>query len=249
MSDSVLALDLKTGRIKWHYQALAADMWNLACPAGTGANCPEGHGPDYDFGAGAVLARGRGGTEYVLAGQKSGWVFALNPANGQLAWKRRVGKGGGLGGVLFGMAAADGRLFVPISDYMVSDDHDMPPQPGVHALDIATGDILWRAAAKNVCGGRPLCNPGYSGAITTTSGLVLAGGDDGHLRIFDAATGGVVWDTDTARDYETVNHVPAHGGSIGGGAAPIAFKGDLIVPSGYGFSSKMPGNLLLVFGR
>jgi polyvinyl alcohol dehydrogenase (cytochrome) len=35
---------------------------------------------------------------------------------------------------------------------------------------------------------------------------------------------------------------------MSGGAAPIANDGELIVASGYGFVSKMPGNVLLVFG-
>jgi polyvinyl alcohol dehydrogenase (cytochrome) len=57
----------------------------------------------------------------------------------------------------------------------------------------------------------------------------------------------VLWDHDTLRDYATVNRVAARGGSIGGGAAPIAYKGLLIASSGYGYAAKMPGNVLLVF--
>jgi hypothetical protein len=45
-----------------------------------------------------------------------------------------------------------------------------------------------------------------------------------------------------------VNKVPGRGGSIAGGVAPLAYKGDLIVPSGYGFASKAAGNVLLVYG-
>ncbi len=99
----------------------------------------------------------------------------------------------------------------------------------------------------NTCEGRKNCDSGYGGSITVTPELVFAGADDAHLRIFDAASGKVLWDEDTWRDYATVNRVPARGGSIGGGAAPIAYKGMLIAESGYGFAGKMPGNLLLVF--
>jgi polyvinyl alcohol dehydrogenase (cytochrome) len=97
------------------------------------------------------------------------------------------------------------------------------------------------------CEGRKDCNPGFGGAISATPGLVFAGADDGHLRVFDAADGKVLWDHDTVRDYTTVNGVPARGGSIGGGAAPIAYQGQLIASSGYGYANKMPGNVLLVF--
>jgi polyvinyl alcohol dehydrogenase (cytochrome) len=80
-----------------------------------------------------------------------------------------------------------------------------------------------------------------------TPELLLAGSDDAHIRVYDAATGKVLWDMDTDRDFATVNGVPGHGGAISGGAAPIANDGELIVTSGYGFVSKMPGNVLLVF--
>jgi polyvinyl alcohol dehydrogenase (cytochrome) len=77
--------------------------------------------------------------------------------------------------------------------------------------------------------------------------LVLAGANDGWLQLFDADTGEVVWEVDTAVPFETINDVEAKGGSMGGGAAPIAQDGLLIVNSGYGFAGKMPGNVLLVY--
>jgi len=101
LSDSIVALDLATGRIKWHYQALANDTWNVACVTKTSASCPGNDSPDFDFGAGTVLAKGKDGKQYVLAGQKSGWVYALDPATGGLAWKTRVGRGSPGGGVHF----------------------------------------------------------------------------------------------------------------------------------------------------
>ena len=69
----------------------------------------------------------------------------------------------------------------------------------------------------------------------------------GHLRIYRAESGQVIWEVDTGVPFKTVNGVAARGGSISGGVAPIAYKGALIVPSGYGFASKPPGNVLLVY--
>ncbi|HKK23318.1 MAG TPA: PQQ-binding-like beta-propeller repeat protein, partial [Pseudohaliea sp.] len=45
-SDSVLAMDLVTGELRWSYQALAGDAWNMACnlPEGQRGNCPEEDG-------------------------------------------------------------------------------------------------------------------------------------------------------------------------------------------------------------
>ncbi|MCB2073397.1 MAG: PQQ-binding-like beta-propeller repeat protein [Novosphingobium sp.] len=246
LSDSIVALDLETGEIKWHYQALEGDAWNVACYVGTG-NCPEDAGPDFDFGAGTVLATGKDGRELVMAGQKSGIAYAVDPDTGELVWKTRVGRGSEGGGILFGLAAAEGRLFVPVTDPVMPGDDGFPSSPGLYALDIASGEFVWKAPSADTCEGKKGCSPGYSGSVTATPELVLAGSNDGWIRIYDAATGEVLWEMDADREFETVNRLPARGGSVGGGVAPIAYKGKLIVPSGYGFASKMPGNVLLVF--
>lgn len=248
LSDAIVALDLRTGRIRWHYQATAGDAWNVACFTKSSGSCPDEAAPDFDFGAGAVLAKGLNGREYVLAGQKSGAVYALDPASGALVWKKRIGHGSASGGVHFGMAAEGGRLFVPISDRFAMDKDPFPLRPGLFALDIASGETVWEARDPTDCKGSPRCLAGYGGSVTATGGVVLIGADDGHLRIFQAATGGLLWEDQTAREFTTVNGVPGKGGSISGGVAPLVYKGTVIVPSGYGFASKLPGNVLLVYG-
>ncbi|HZU63784.1 MAG TPA: PQQ-binding-like beta-propeller repeat protein [Novosphingobium sp.] len=249
MSDAIVAMDLGTGAIRWSYQARAGDVWNGSCEDRDTANCPAQKGPDYDFGAGVVLARGVGGHDYLLAGQKSGTAYALDPDTGRLVWQAQIGRGGVVGGIHFGMATSNGLLYVPISDAPDGRTYAEPPHPGLFALDVATGARVWQAPAPaGVCGDRPLCHPGYSAAITATSQLVLAGSNDGHLRIFDAASGAVLWDADTTGPVATVSGQPAHGGSMSGGAAPIAWHGLLLVETGYGFAGKMPGNAMLVYG-
>ena len=52
--------------------------------------------------------------------------------------------------------------------------------------------------------------------------------------------------TSAAHDYETVNHVPAKGGSIDA-AGPAVVHGMVFVNSGYGQWGGMPGNVLLAF--
>jgi len=247
MSDAIVAVDMKTGRIAWAYQATAGDSWNVSCDWADVGNCPEEAGPDHDFGAAPVLARDGTGREYLLAGQKSGAVYAVDPATGDLLWTRRLGRGGALGGVHFGIAAAGDKVFVPISDFPDGAVHELEARPGIYALDLATGDYAWRAPAENACGGKRFCQPGYGDAISVTDELVLAGSTDGHVRILDAGTGKVLWDFDTDRAFATVSGTAARGGSISGGSAPIAWRGKLIVNSGYGGLGKMPGNVLLVF--
>ncbi|PEQ12844.1 pyrrolo-quinoline quinone [Novosphingobium sp. PC22D] len=246
-TDSIMALDLATGEIDWTFQAIAKDVWNVDCIMPDNDNCPENAGPDYNFGTGPVLARGKDGRDYVVDGQKEGSAYALDPDTGKLIWTRKIGRGSMIGGTHFGVAAVDGKLIVPISDAappMLKTD--VPARPGVYALDIVTGEYLWQAPAPDPCEGRPLCLRGYSGAVTVTSELLFAGGDDGFVRIYDMADGKVLWEMDTVRDFDTVNDVPARGGAISGGAAPIVDSGQLIVSSGYGFASKLPGNALIV---
>ncbi|MCW1383688.1 PQQ-binding-like beta-propeller repeat protein [Novosphingobium sp. KCTC 2891] len=248
LSDAIVAIDLTTGAIRWHYQALANDAWNGSCEEAHSPNCPDDSGPDADFGAGTMLAKGTDGHDYVIAGQKSGWAYGINPDTGALVWKQRVGRGGVVGGIHFGLAAADGKAFIPVSDVPDGRTHDIEARPGIYALDVATGAYVWRAPSTDtVCNGRTFCHPGYGGSITSTNGLVLAGANDGYLRIYDAGDGHVLWETDTTRPVVTVDGTTAHGGSIGGGTAPIAYKGMVIANSGYGFAGKMPGNVLLVY--
>jgi polyvinyl alcohol dehydrogenase (cytochrome) len=70
---------------------------------------------------------------------------------------------------------------------------------------------------------------------------------DGHLRAYDSATGEVIWDYDTARNYETLSGAPGFGGSLGGAAGPVFKDGMMYVNSGYGLYFHMPGNVLLAF--
>lgn len=247
-SDAIIAMDLVTGEINWVFQATVGDAWNTACGDGDRTNCPAEDGPDFDFGAGTMLARGSNGEDYVVGGQKSGVVHALDPDTGTLRWQTKVGRGGVHAGVYFGMAVTGDKVMVPISDTPDGRTYTEPARPGLYALDLRNGEYVWRAPADNVC--RPnqrYCNPGYGAAITTTPELVIAGSIDGHLRMFDVQTGRVLWDFDAVREFPTVGGNTATGGSFGGGSAPLVDQGQLIVNSGYGFSGKMPGNALLVF--
>lgn len=247
LSDSILALDMATGAIVWNYQATSGDAWNAACYFRTG-NCPDDAGPDFDFGAQTILAHGPDGRDLVLAGQKSGIAYGVDADTGTLAWEQRLGRGGISGGVLFSIASAEGRLFVPISDTGQNAAATYPASPGLHALDAASGRRLWDAPAANTCAkGRTDCDPGISGAITTTGELVFAGADDGHFRIYSAATGKVLRDFALERPFTTVNGVAASGGSMSGGSGAIADHGQLILTSGYGHAFKMAGNVLLVY--
>lgn len=248
-SDAVLAFDLDDGRLIWWYQALPGDAWNMACLIqGPGRNCPEEQGPDFDIGAAVILHQLPDGREMLFAGQKSGHVMALDPDNGRLLWKERYGRGGLSGGVHWGMAANHGVLYVPIADTTVTGREEGEARPGLNAVDAATGRVLWHAPAPESCPAerRPSCDPGYSAPVTSIPGAIFAPSFDGHLRAYAAADGQLLWDMDTTLPVTTVSGEIAHGGSIESVGA-VVVDGLVIVPSGYLFGSRMPGNVLLVY--
>ena len=115
-SDAVMALDLKTGRVVWTRQTTPGDVYNSAC-GGRGPNCPAASGPDFDFGSSAILVRTPGGRDVLVAGQKSGVVYGLDPAKqGEVLWQTRVGAGGTNGGVQWGMASDGRHVYAAVSD-------------------------------------------------------------------------------------------------------------------------------------
>lgn len=250
-SDALLAIRIKDGTLAWKHQTTAHDAWNVGCMIKDNPNCPKENGPDVDFASGTILAALPGGGDVLLAGQKNGAVYALDPANsGKLLWQTKVGRGGVQGGVHFGMALDGTRLYVPISDLKDGRDgrvYDEPPRPGLYALDASDGRLLWSSPANDVCNGREHCDPGISAAISATSDVVFAGHMDGRLRAYDSRTGKVVWEFDTAREFKAVSGGTARGGSFGG-PGPAIRDGYVVANSGYGMYFHMPGNALLVFG-
>ncbi len=248
-SDAVVAMRLGTGEIAWTRQLLAGDAWNMACFIGGGGNCPEENGPDLDIGAATILWSGEDG-DLLFVGQKSGDVYALDPdAAGQTVWHRKLGRGGYAGGVHWGMTASPEALFVPIADTDFLGLSKEPGYPGMHALNPLTGEPYWYTRTDERCPDeeKPACDPGMSAAATNSGSLIYAGGFDGVLRIYNAATGKVVWDFNSLQAFTTVSGETARGGSIESDG-PVVSNGRLLVNSGYSFGGRMPGNVLLVFG-
>ena len=248
-SDAVLAVDAKTGKRLWTTQLTSGDAWNVGCMMGN-ENCPKEHGPDLDVAASPILVSLPGGRQMLVVGQKAGVAYGLDPATGKVAWRTELGHGGTQGGVHFAMAAEGARVYVPINDMADTKDgrvYDVKKNgAGIHAVDAATGKILWRHIAPNDCNGRQFCDPGVSSAPTATPGVVFAGHLSGALRAYDGATGKILWQVDTTAAVKTVTGVAAHGGSMSGPGPAIA-NGHLVVNSGYGLYYHMPGNLLMVY--
>jgi polyvinyl alcohol dehydrogenase (cytochrome) len=253
MTDAIVALDLDTGAIKWANQTTAGDAFTMACGTADTTNCPEKEGPDHDFGQSPILVTLAGGKRVIVAGQKSGVVHGFDPEQGgKKLWSTTVGRGGALGGVEWGSASDGQNMYVPLSDLTFKEAAQrgrggLNPEVGggLFALRIADGAQVW-LSRPNGCGDKPSCSPALSAPAAAIPGAVFGGSIDGHFRAFGSADGHVLWDFDTARDFETVNGVKARGGSIDVGGAAIA-NGMVVTTSGYGQWGGMRGNVLLAF--
>jgi polyvinyl alcohol dehydrogenase (cytochrome) len=258
-SDAILAMNLKTGQILWSKQLTRNDAYNNACAIPIPGNCPDAHGADSDFGQPPVLVTLDSGKRLLVIGQKSGMVHAIDPdEKGKIVWQTRVGEGGVLGGSQWG-SASDGRnIYVAVSDIKLGGVPD-PKSPrgfrlildpakggGLHALDLNTGAIVWSAKASPCPTDKTDCSPAQSAAVTAIPGVVFSGSVDGHLRAYSTTTGGVLWDTPTAQEFDTVRGKKARGGSMDA-AGPAVVDGMVFVNSGYGQWGGMPGNVLLAF--
>jgi polyvinyl alcohol dehydrogenase (cytochrome) len=264
-ANAVMAVNMDTGKVLWSMQALPLDVWHNGCPqtipgraagaaraggppaAAAGAraggrgipyppeNCPNPTGPDWDFSASSALATTADGRDVIIAPQKQGLVWALNPDTGAVLWKQDVAReiAGGRGETLFGGAVDREKAYFGLVS-------------GAHlALDLKTGEEVWYS---------PIVRPpgrenkrGVVGAVTLIPGVLLSGAGDGVVRAVSSKTGQLLWQFDTAREFTTVNGVAARGGSLASGGPTVA-NGMVFIGSGYpGFQGGDPGNVLLAF--
>jgi polyvinyl alcohol dehydrogenase (cytochrome) len=211
--DSILALDLKTGRIKWADGLQAFDTFEGLCPT-----CPVPDSPDFDFGGGGPNLVG----DIVGIGQKSGMYWALNPDNGKIVWSTQVGPGGDDGGVEWGTATDGERIYVAISN-----NHNLPytlvpsgqqiTWGSWSALDVSSGKILWQTAD-------PTAGTIDPGSVSVANGVMYAGSYSGQMYALDTITGDVLWNF-------------ASGGSVIDGPSIV----DGVVYWGSGYGSFPPG--------
>src|SRR5262245_2838425 len=253
ISDAFVAMDLDSGKILWSKQMTAADSWNVAWRLDNTTNCPESNGPDVDFAASPILVTLANGRRALVAGQKSGVVHAIDPdEQGKILWQVRIGTGGTRGGIQFGSAADQSHLYVALSDIgrvkiPNTDNTEADPKRGggIWALRLSDGQQAWMTPPPG-CGDRSRCSPAQSAAVSAMPGVAFSGALDGHLRAYSTTNGAILWDFDTAVQHQTVNGVPARGGSIDGGGPAIA-GGMVFTTSGYHNGGGMPGNVLLAF--
>jgi polyvinyl alcohol dehydrogenase (cytochrome) len=271
-SDAIIALDFTTGRTKWTFQAVQGDAWNGGCalPAPYSAACDQPEGGDHDFGTAPVLATMRNGQNVVLAASKNGVVYALNPDNGVLLWSKRVGKGSNLGGVHWGIAVDSDRAYVGVSDVyinkiaainspdlgqVISSNMFLVPdgKPGVYALDLFTGHVVWEDHPTHVFADDGKTYPSiFSAAPSVTNDVVFFASLDGMVRAYRTTDGANLWSYQTAKSVSSPDGVVGKGGTVDQIGAYVAGR-NVLVNSGYNhFGGRNafqagPGNALYVF--
>ena len=234
-TDSVIAMDMDTGKILWQHQEVKGDAFINNCSATSrgGDNCPETLGPDYDFGGSSMilhtLADGR---DILVAGSKGGFAMAFDlDKNGAVLWKTNLAERppNAAGLIVFGGAADDQTAYYGLN------------QNGavVAAVNLADGSRKWTSAP--IAGAR-----GIAAANTLIPGVVFSHASDGTLRAMSTGDGKLLFEYATAKEFQTVNEVPARGAAFGQSGSTIV-GGMLFIGSGYNGQGS-GGNVMLAFG-
>ena len=204
-TDSIVALDGKTGKLIWFQQAIAHDTrdYDLMIPAIT-----------------TTLPINGVQTEVVLVAGKMGKAYAYRADNGKHLWTRPVGRHlhdtgplpskpydiypGDLGGVETPMALAAGRLFVPWADLHAAASASgqkggfnfQKGRGGLAAIDAATGRIVWQHKLPSM----------DFGAATVANDVVFTSDYAGTIYAYDTQSGKTLW---TKKAPAGINSFPA----------------------------------------
>jgi glucose dehydrogenase len=206
---SLVALDVNTGALKWHYQQVPHDLWG------------------YDLASPPVLFNFKQDSKTIAAvGQasKTGWFYIHDRATGKLLkksdafvpqqnmFKKATFEGmvvypGILGGANWSPVSVDEanqRVFVaaihapikytlhetpskngaPAIRYAASEPTQDPRWGLLTSIDLNSGKIAWQAKTAQ---------PLIGGVLATAGGLVFMGEGDGNFNAYNSRTGALLW--------------------------------------------------------
>lgn len=269
-SDAVVALDIDTGEENWVFKATAEDYYNASCAVDNPpfANCSR---PvyDYDVITPVLAVHPVSSEDIVIAADKSGSVFSLNPLTGALNWQTKIGAGGLLGGIHWAMAVDDQKVYAGVADFQVpkavllgstlADLLDIYPSqvpgatPGVYALSLVDGSVQWSVRPQHSFNGA-MYDSIFSAGVTVTNDVLLAGSLDGTLHAFNTANGNKLWEYFTVVNTTDVMGRQGKGGAIDSVGAVVAGN-EVILNSGYSVFNiggrnewqGGPGNAIFIF--
>ncbi|KAK1552446.1 hypothetical protein Q3G72_017148 [Acer saccharum] len=197
--NSIVALDIDSGRISWAKQLGGYDVFHFACLVPDNPDCPPGPNLDADFGeAPMLLTIYANGTirDVVVAVQKRGFAWALNRDNGEIVWFKLAGPGGEEGGGQWGAATDGRRVYTNIANsnrvnFTLAPSRQTTTAGAWVALDAYTGEILWSTANPS--------NDTAQAPVTVVNGLLFAGSvaPNGPIYAMDTNTGRILWSYNT----------------------------------------------------
>ena len=216
-SNCVLAMDPKTGKVRWHYQFTPHDLHDWDATETVALVDAKFRGRDRKL----LLQANRNGFFYVLD-RTNGELLLAKPFIKKLNWASGVGPDGkpqllpanqptkaGVKacppvrgatnwystafnpdtGLFYVMAVEDCSIYKQ-SHLGGYEGYRDPTDPGLkylRAIDISTGEIVWE---------RPQVGPqeaNYSGVLSTAGGLIFYGETGGRFAAADAKTGKTLW--------------------------------------------------------
>jgi len=244
--NAVVAFEVGTGRVRWSFRGAGREARQLAC-----GNLPRSvtwcPAPDpfsvwdarpfsvWDFaGSGPNVFEARiGGRSRAVVGigQKSGVYWLFDARTGELLWSTLLGPGSDPGGIQWGTAYDEKRIYAAIG-HNTREPYALLSGEVVTggswaALDPSTGRVLWQTAD-------PQGAPDLA-ALTVANGVLYAGsmahtGD--QMYALDAATGAILWRF-------------AAGGSVVSG--PAVVDGTVYWGSGYARTGGVGNNKFYAF--
>lgn len=210
---SLIALEIRTGKIRWHYQQVPHDLWG------------------YDLASPPVLfnfIQGNKTTPAVAQASKTGWVYIHDRMNGKLLLKsepfvpqhnmfHKASKEGAilfpgiLGGANWSPVAIDqakqklyvaaihapvkytqhqvtGNLNDPELNYAAAEPVETERWGLLSCIDLVSGKVLWQ---------KRFSQPLIGGVLATAGGLVFVGEGNGQFNALDADTGDQLWQSQT----------------------------------------------------
>lgn len=255
-TSSLVAIDVRTGKYRWHYQQVPHDLWG------------------YDLASAPVLFDARIDGKSIPAvghASKLGWFYAHERTTGKLLWKSEAfvphenlfaratregvriapGVGGGANWSPVAVDATRGKVFIaamhmptryylktlpatetePALDYASVEVSPDDERWGVlAAIDLSTGQVAWSTKTDD---------PLVGGVVALKSGVVFTGEGNGHLSAFSADSGKRLWQYDCG---------------AGANAPPIAYRtndGEPIIAvaaGGSGLWGYKQGDAVIAFG-
>lgn len=207
LSESIVAIDISTGKVAWKFSQSKVEAWTIACgvnlpdlyfviPHNNHGACPQIAGPDVDYGMAPIFVAGTkdvtpNNEDTVFTGQKSGIVWANSAKTGKLSWSTVTGNGGAAGGLMFG-SATDGKHYFYAQtnsekkNYTLADGHTVLNYGHVGSLHLRNGSIAWQKPLDCFLNA-PLAHS--NGLVYVSCGHVAGGSPGGQLHVYDAKTG------------------------------------------------------------